>query len=103
MTRILMNLIHYLQNKSIVHVSAILSFLILSCLNVNNAFADNKIYGGTKVKILSGTNGISVKDFVINGGATFSNTGVLVLKEDIVNGNLLPDLIGNVSFISSHL
>jgi hypothetical protein len=101
MTHFVNRISHYLQKKNFVPVSAILTFLTLSCLNVNVAIAENEIYSGTKVKTFPGTYGISVKDFVIKGGANFSNNGILVLKGDLVNGNLLQDLIGSVSFKGS--
>jgi len=96
MKRILMSLLHFLQMKNVFHVSGILSFLILNCLIVNIAIADNEIYSGTKVKTMPGTNIVSVKDLVLNDGANFSSTGTIVLKENLIDENLLPDLIGDV-------
>ncbi len=94
MTHFTKQIFHFLEKNSFLRVSAILTILLLCCMGVPTAFADNVITSGTKLKVLSGTYSASVNDFVIKSGATLNNAGMLILNKGLTNENAAPNPIG---------
>ena len=73
----------------------VLSLMLISWhLSLSPVMAENVVTGGTSIVITAGTTLISVDNLSLNSGASLKNSGVLVLKKNLTNGNALPNPTG---------
>lgn len=64
-------------------------------INVFSVTADNLITSGTTLKVQPGTTLISINNLDVKSGATLDNNGMVILKKNLTNENVLPNSLGS--------
>lgn len=91
----------YLNTKRNLQAILTTSILIVSFLCHIPLIADNLITSGTSVTVVVGTSMVAKDGFSVNSGGILNNSGTLILKKNLTNGNPLSNSIGNGTIVLS--
>ncbi len=65
------------------------------------ARADNVITSGSTMTVVAGTSVVSMEGMVINSGGALNNSGTIILRKNLTNGNSDPNSLGSVTIVFS--
>ena len=83
---------HYFQKERIRFLfPAILITLVILFSGYHPARADNVITNGTTMTVVTGTSVVSMEGMVINSGGALNNSGTIILRKNLTNGNTVPN------------
>ena len=80
--------------RSIFPFPTILATLLFLFIGDIHAKADNVITSGSAMIVVAGTSVVSMTNLVINSGGALNNSGMVTLKMNLANENLIPDSLG---------
>ena len=93
---------HYFQKERIRFLfPAILITLVILFSGYHPARADNVITNGTTMTVVTGTSVVSMEGMVINSGGALNNSGTIILRKNLTNGNTVPNSLGSGTIVFS--